>query len=65
VVEVSGESQKNQSIESTDRGAFYDRITTADNRLMSRTDNRWIQWGFNVLAVLLVAASALLVFRKA
>jgi hypothetical protein len=37
VLNVEGESQRNQAIQSTDFGSFYDRIETTDNSLRSTT----------------------------
>lgn len=64
VVEVSGESQKNQSIESTDLGSFYDQIALADNTLRPRTEQGWMRLSTNILLVLLAGASGILLFKK-
>lgn len=64
IVEVSGESQKNQSIESTDLGSFYDQISGADNTLRQRTETDWTKVAFNATALILLAASAFLWFRR-
>ena len=48
---------KNETIESSGESSFYDRIATADNTLHSKS---WLDenlWLFNLLAVLLLAAS--------
>ena len=64
VVNVSGESQRNQAIESTDTGSFYDRISTTDNTLQSSITSDWIKMGLNIFILLMLGASAYLVFKK-
>ncbi len=61
---VQGESQKNQFIESTDLGSFYDRIDATDNTLRASQTHDWTKVGFNIFIVVMLAASAYLVFRK-
>lgn len=64
IVNVTGESKKNQSIESTDTGSFYDRITSADNTLRSSVAEGWTKIGMNIFILLILGASVYLVFRK-
>ena len=64
VVTVQGESKKNQSIESSDLGSFYDSVNTASNQLQTRPNNTWIKWGANIFAVLLMGISVFLITRK-
>jgi hypothetical protein len=64
VVTVEGESKKNQSIESSDTGGFYDNIETVSNQLQTHGNAGWIQWGANVFAVLMVGVSIYLISRK-
>lgn len=64
IVNVSGESQKNQGIESKDQGSFYDRITIVDNTLQSSIDGNWMKIGANLFILLMLGASAFLVFKK-
>jgi len=64
VVNVSGESKKNQSIESSDMGSFYDNLDTASNQLQTRNGNGWIKWGANIFAIIMVGASIYLITRK-
>jgi hypothetical protein len=64
VVNVIGESQRNQAIESTDTGSFYDRIGTTDNTLQSSITSDWIKMGLNIFILLMLGASAYLVFKK-
>jgi len=63
-VQVTGESQKNQSIESKDPGSFYDRINMADNTLQSSINDNWVKIGANILILLMLGASVFLVFKK-
>ncbi len=64
VVNVIGQSQKNQAIESNDLGPFYDRIDTADNTLHTASSGGWIQVGVNIFILLVLGASVYLVFKK-
>lgn len=64
VLNVSGESQKNQFIESTDLGSFYDRMDATDNTLRSSPTNDWVKVALNAFIVTLLAASGYLIFRK-
>src|ERR1044071_5645670 len=50
IVNVQGESKKNQSIESSDLGCFYDNADTASNQLQTRPNSGWIKWGANIFA---------------
>jgi len=61
---VTGESKKNEVIESNDLGAFYDRISSSDNTLQATTNHHWERWAFHGLVVLLLGAAALLAFKK-
>jgi hypothetical protein len=63
-VTVIGESQKNEAIESNDAGSFYDRIDATDNTLKSIASTNWIKIAVNVFILLILAASAYLVFKK-
>lgn len=63
-VTVIGESQRNQAIESTDVGSFYDRMGTTDNTLQSSVTSDWIKMGLNIFILLMLGASAYLVFKK-
>ena len=64
VVNVIGESQRNQAIESNDTGSFYDRIGTTDNTLQSSMTSDWIKMAVNIFILLVLGASAYLVFKK-
>ncbi len=63
-VQVTGESQKNQSIESKDPGSFYDRIIIANNTLHSSMDGNWLKIGANIFILLMLGASVFFVFKK-
>jgi BatD DUF11 like domain len=64
-VVVSGESLKNESIESTDTGSFYDKIASTDNALRTSTDSGWITLTLGIFILVMLAGSAYLVFKKA
>ncbi len=64
VVTVQGESKKNQSIESSDTGGFYDNLDNLSNQLQTHSGGGWIQWGANIFAVLMVGLSIYLISRK-
>lgn len=61
---VQGESQRNQAIQSTDLGSFYDRIEITENTLHSTANQGWIKMGVNIFILCILASSAFLVFRK-
>jgi hypothetical protein len=63
-VQVEGESLKNEAIESVDGGSFYDKIHTADNSLKTMADADWPKWSMTIFALLILAGSTYLVFRK-
>jgi BatD DUF11 like domain len=64
VVNVTGESQRNLSIESSDMGAFYDNANTASNELQTTPNRGWIQWAANIFALAMVGASVFVITRK-
>jgi hypothetical protein len=64
VVVVSGESLKNEAIESVDAGSFYDKINAADNTLHTISDSRWLTPTLNIFILVMLAGSAYLVFKK-
>ena len=63
-VSVSGESLKNEVIESVDPGSFYDRIDGTDNTLRSFAGNDWVKYASNIFILVMLAGSAYLVFKK-
>jgi len=64
VVNVTGESQKNQSIGSNDLGSFYDRLNTADNSLKTVSNKMWMKWSVNLFLIVLLGGVGYLLFRK-
>jgi hypothetical protein len=64
VVNVTGESFKNQSIGSNDLGSFYDRIDAADNSMKSFSNTSWMKWSINIFIVLLLGAIVYLILKK-
>lgn len=64
VINVTGESQKNQSIESTDLGSFYDRVDAADNVIRKAESDNWIKIALNIFIVLALAGAVYLVVKK-
>lgn len=63
-VYVTGESKKNETISANDPGSFYDKLSIADNTLRQRTNGGWQRWAFQGFLVLMVGASAFLLFKK-
>ena len=64
VIRVSGESKKNETIIANDLGTFYDLIDVEDNTLMRRSDWDRIKMVANGFILLILAASAYVVFKK-
>lgn len=63
-VVVSGESMKNETIESTDPGSLYDKISSADNMLRTAADNPWTSFLPGIFILAMLGGSAYLVFKK-
>lgn len=63
-VYVTGESKKNEAIQSNDLGNFYERIGVADNTLKTIEQEQWQKWFFNFFVLVMLGASAYLVFKK-
>ncbi|HEY9006306.1 MAG TPA: BatD family protein [Ohtaekwangia sp.] len=63
-VYVTGESKKNEAIQSNDLGSFYDKIDAADNKLQTIANDRWQPWLFNGFIVVMLAGAAFLIFKK-
>ena len=64
VLNVEGESQRNQAIQSTDFGSFYDRIDTTDNSLLASSHTGWTKIGMNLFILLALGTSVYLVFSS-
>lgn len=63
-VVVRGESLKNEAIETTDAGSFYDKINSTDNTLRHASDSGWLKTTLSIFILVMLAGSAYLVFRK-
>jgi hypothetical protein len=63
-VVVSGESLKNEAIESTDTGSLYDKIGSTDNVLRTSSDSGWISSVLGIFILAMLSGSAYLVFKK-
>jgi hypothetical protein len=63
-VYITGESKKNEAIDSQDPGSFYQQISSADNTLRKASDGNGNQWWFHGFLVLMVGTSLVLLFRK-
>ena len=65
VINVTGESKKNETIIANDLGAFYDLIEVEDNTLMSQNDWDRVKILANAFILLILTASVYVVFKKA
>jgi BatD DUF11 like domain len=63
-VRVKGESTKNEAIQSTDLGNFYDEINNADNTLKVISHTGWQRWAFNGFIVVMLGLSVFLLVKK-
>lgn len=63
-VTVQGESSKNETIQSTDHGTFYDRTESIDNTLRVIADTSWQKTAFNIFILVMLTASLYLVIKK-
>jgi len=61
---VTGESKKNESIQSNDLGSFYDRIPFEDNELVSTDRFEWIKIFTNILILGMLGVSVFILFKK-
>jgi hypothetical protein len=61
---VTGESKKNEAIESVDAGEFYDKIETSENKLQTLENSDWIKTALSVFTVVVLGASAFFLFKK-
>jgi hypothetical protein len=64
VLVVEGESQRNQSIQSSDLGSFYDRIAISDNVLRNTNDSGSMKIVMNVLILAMLGGASYLVFSS-
>ena len=63
-VYVRGESKKNEAILSNDAGAFYDKIENSDNSIRTMEDSGWVNTALSIFTVIILSASAYMVFKK-
>jgi hypothetical protein len=61
---VQGESLKNEAIESTDAGSFYDKIGEAENTLHTFNEYSQYKMLFTILILVMLAGTTYLVFRN-
>jgi hypothetical protein len=61
---VQGESLKNEEIESTDAGSFYDKIGAADNTLHTFNEYSKYKTLFAILILVMLAGTTYLVFKN-
>ena len=64
ILRVTGESKKNESIQSNDLGSFYDKISGENNELVSVDSFEWVKIGANILILLLLGVTAIIFFKK-
>ena len=63
-INVTGESLKNEAIQSNDLGDFYDIIPTKDNNLRKAGRSAWLSLSVNAFILLLLGASIFIIFFK-
>jgi hypothetical protein len=63
-VSVEGESKKNEVIQSSDPGSFYDKISLAENVLQTRENRTWTFWLFSGFIAVMFGGSIVLLFKK-
>jgi hypothetical protein len=61
---VTGESRKNEAIESNDAGAFYDKLATANNTIYTSKNHNWMKTVLSIFTVVALGTSLYLVFKK-
>lgn len=64
VLNVTGDSRKNEYILSSDVGSFYDRINREDNNVRSLNGGLWFKWLMNILIVVVLVGTMVIVFKK-
>ncbi len=63
-IEVTGESKRNEQIQSNDLGTFYDLIEIESNRITAYHKDRWIKTFANLFILIMLGASFYYVFKK-
>ena len=61
---VTGESRKNEYIQSNDMGSFYDGIEFEDNELASLEKGSFLQIFANIFVVVMLVLTGIIIFRK-
>lgn len=61
---VSGESRKNEYIQSTDLGTFYNGIEFVDNQLITLEKGSFLQIFANIFALVILVLTGVIMFRK-
>ena len=64
IIQVEGESMKNSTIENTDLGNFYDRITLENNQLQNLETQDNFKWFANVSIFLMLVIVVTLSLKK-
>ncbi|MGD1962153.1 MAG: BatD family protein [Fulvivirga sp.] len=64
IVTVTGESKKNESIQSNDLGSFYDRIAFEDNTLSGSARFEWAKIIANLFIIGMLVTSAYIFIKK-
>ena len=64
VVDVSGESKKNEAILATDLGSFYEIIDLQDNKLRQRHQFEYLKIFANIFILVMLVLTAVFIFRK-
>jgi hypothetical protein len=65
MLNVLGESKKNQAIESNDLGSFYNKISSVDNTLKATSDHSWHGWAFGIFIAVMASLSIYFLLKKA
>ncbi len=63
-IAITGESKKNEAIQSNDLGSFYDRIAFEDNELTSTDRFEWIKIFANILILGMLGTSVYIILKK-
>jgi hypothetical protein len=64
IVRVTGESKKNESIQSNDLGSFYDQIEFTDSTLKNIDRFEWVKIFANILILVMLVTSAIIFIKK-
>lgn len=64
IVQITGESKRNDQIQSNDLGTFYDLIEIENNQLANLHRDQWVKTFANLFILVMLGASIYLVFKK-